>query len=254
MNAARAPKPRGALLVDMGNSRVKWRHTGVRNCDGSCPNESLVDGAPLSWRALVPPKWVLIAAMPGQAPREGLAAWCRGQWDVEARFADALSEVPGLENRYANPTQLGVDRWLALIAARRLGGGPVVVVDCGTAITVDLVDGTGVFHGGMILPGRRLLESAFSERVAHLELPAERPATFPADNTADAIALGIEYAVVASLDRFIENCRPFTRDEPPTVYLTGGDGPWLSERWDHPHSVHGNLVLDGLNFLMEHEH
>ncbi|MCZ7599940.1 MAG: type III pantothenate kinase [Gammaproteobacteria bacterium] len=115
---------------------------------------------------------------------KALAAWCRGQWDVEARFADALTEVPGLENRYANPAQLGVDRWLALIAARRLGGGPVVVVDCGTAITVDLVDGAGVFHGGMILPGRRLLESAFTERVAHLELPAERPKTFPADNTA----------------------------------------------------------------------
>jgi type III pantothenate kinase len=252
VSAEQTPRARGALLVDIGNTRVKWRLTGARHCDGFCPVESLVGHAPLAWRALRPPKWVLISAMSQQPHRELLKNWCEQEWHISPRFADSLTQVPGLENRYANPAQLGVDRWLALIAVRKLAEEPVLVVDCGTAITVDFVDRAGVFHGGMILPGRRLLESAFRTHIPHLEIATDRAPAFPADNTADAISLGIEMAIVASLDRFIENCRSLIGGETPLSRVTGGDGPWLAERWGAQTSVHENLVLDGLQILMEH--
>ena len=240
---------RRALLVDVGNSRVKWRVAGG-DAEGVCPLDALSDGAPLAWHSLKKPDWVMISVVSAGGLREGLRRWCVAEWRIEPRFADSVTPVPGLRNAYADPAQLGVDRWLALVAARRLADGPVVVVDCGTAITMDLLDEAGVFRGGMIIPGRRILESAFSTRVPYLDAAAARAPSFPANNTADAIALGIQTAVVASLERFTDNARALVgRDS--VVRLTGGDGPWLSALWGGDSTVHENLVLDGLNSLME---
>ncbi len=240
---------RRALLVDVGNSRVKWRVAGG-DAEGVCPIDALSKGAPLAWHSLPEPDWVMISLVSTGDLREGLRRWCVDHWGKEPSFADSVTPVPGLRNAYADPGQLGVDRWLALVAARRLAEGPVVVVDCGTAITMDLLDEDGVFRGGMIVPGRSVFESAFRTRVPYLAAAAARAPAFPADNTADAIALGIQTAVVASLDRFVDNARALVGCA-PAVRLTGGDGPWLDALWNGESTVHENLVLDGLSSLME---
>lgn len=242
---------RNYLLVDIGNSRLKWRYWGVSSAQGTCPLSVLNHSMPSAWRSLPVPDAILVSQVKADATRDALCRWSGGHWNLAPRFVDSLERISGLENRYADPAQLGVDRWLAAIAASRsVRGGSAVVVDCGTAITMDLVDRHGVFHGGMILPGRRLLERVFCERVPYLDLASSRPVRFPADNTADAIALGIQTALVASLDGFIENSRA-KLGESPGVHLTGGDGRWLRSLIAHDAIVHDNLVLDGLQILTE---
>ncbi len=238
------------MLVDVGNSRVKWRMTGERNAAGVCPVDATLDGVPPTWRSLPKPACVLVSLVANPARRDAMTRWCREAWDVAPRFARSTSPVPGMTNGYADPAQLGVDRWLAMVAARRLGDEPAVVIDCGTAITMDLVDRSGVFVGGMIVPGRRVLESVFQARVPYLAKATERFPPFPANNTADGIALGIGTALVASMDRFIDNSRALTGDE-PVIRVTGGDGPWLRDHWGGKMTFHENLVLDGLYTLME---
>jgi type III pantothenate kinase len=238
-----------ALLVDVGNSRIKWRSTAGGG-DGASPVNSLDDGVPSAWHDLAPPERVLVSKVGSGPRREGIEQWCVNQWGVTPRFVDSTTNVPGIRNGYADPAQLGVDRWLAIIAARRLDPVTTVVVDCGTAITMDLLDRDGLFRGGMILPGRRLLESVFPSRIPYLDASSPSEVPFPATNTGDAIALGIHTAIVASLDRFIENSGLLTQDQ-PRVRITGGDGPWLRDMSQRDVIVHENLVLDGLYILME---
>lgn len=248
--AAGDDRGRRVLLVDVGNSRVKWRLTGGDCTEGSCPVDALAQGVPLAWGALPTPEWVLVSLVAGERSRDELRRWCAERWSVVPRFVDSTTAVPGMQNRYANPAQLGVDRWLAMIAVRRLGHCAAVVVDCGTAITMDLLDRDGVFHGGMILPGRRMLETVLRHRVPYLDEASEPSPRFPADNTANAIALGIHTALVASLSRFVDNSAALL-GEMPMIHVTGGDGRWFQSLSERSATLHENLVLDGLQVLME---
>lgn len=241
---------RRVLLVDVGNSRVKWRLTGDDGTEGSCPVDVLAHGVPLVWGSLQTPEWVLVSLVAGERARVELRRWCAEHWSVVPRFVDSTTVVPGMQNRYANPGQLGVDRWLAMIAVRRIGDAASVVVDCGTAITMDLLDRDGVFHGGMILPGRRILETALQHRVPYLDEVQGPSGKFPADNTADAIVLGIHTALVASLNRFVDNSAALL-GETPMIHVTGGDGRWFQSLNERNATLHENLVLDGLQVLME---
>lgn len=240
------------LLVDVGNSRIKWRLTGDAYAEGFCPLNVLTNGVPLAWKSLPAPEWVMVSQVSNDPVREGLRQWCAERWNVVAHFADATSKVPGIENHYGDPRQLGVDRWLAMVAARRLGDEAVIVIDCGTAITMDLVNRDGIFLGGMILPGRRMSEAAFRQRVPYLEPASESEPAFPSTNTSDAIALGIRTALVASLDRFVDNATALL-GEKPVLRFTGGDGRWLRALYIGDAHVHLNLVLDGLQILTELE-
>lgn len=234
------------LLVDVGNSRVKWRWQGH---DRHCAVDELVDGVPPPWQALPSPTGVRISVV--SAPRRAaMVAWCLSRWGIDPCCPDGATPLPGVVNGYAEPAQLGVDRWLALAAVRALGAQPALVVDAGTAVTMDLLDGDGLFRGGMILPGRRLLGAAFRQQVPYLDAAAEKTPDFPARTTADAIALGAQFALVASLERFIDNARSLLGEE-PALHLTGGDGAWLQSRHVGPAALHRNLVLDGLSLLKE---
>ncbi|KAA3631422.1 MAG: type III pantothenate kinase [Proteobacteria bacterium] len=242
--------PPRVLLVDVGNSRIKWRLTGEAYAEGFCPLNVLVGGVPLSWKSLPMPRWVMVSQVSENSLRDDMRRWCAEKWSIEPRFVEATQKVPGVENRYSNVRQLGVDRWLAIVAARRLGEDPAAVIDCGTAITMDLVNRDGDFLGGMILPGRRMFESSFRQRVPYLDPASKTDPVFPSTNTADAIALGIRTALVASIDRFVENAGKLL-GETPVLRFTGGDGRWLRGLCTRDASVHQNLVLDGLQILME---
>ena len=239
-----------ALLVDVGNTRVKWRITGPGESSGFCSIDELAAGAPPSWSDAPSPGRVLVSLTGRPELATALKEWTMTRWRVAPEFPDSSVAVPGMRNRYANPLQLGVDRWLALIAVRRSDHGPVVVVDCGTAMTVDLMNGSGDFLGGMIVPGREVLESVFKQRVPYLDSHRAGAARFPADDTRGAITLGVRFALVASVERFVDNAARLV-GAAPTVHVTGGDASWLCGHLPAGVLRHENLVLDGLEILLE---
>jgi type III pantothenate kinase len=157
-------------------------------------------------------------------------------------------------NGYRKPAQLGPDRWASLVAARRraLAGGfespACVVVNVGTAVTIDALDADGVFQGGLILPGIRLMIQALADNTAALKLPPGSFAHFPT-TTADAIYSGAVQAICGAVELLRLKVR---RDESQVACLVSGGAahevaPWLSE----PLQVVDNLVLEGVVLLAE---
>ena len=150
-----------------------------------------------------------------------------------------------------HPDRLGIDRLLSAFAASRRARMPAVVIDAGSAVTVDWVSGSGEFGGGAILPGLGLQSRSLStetEALPQLQWDDPRPFRLPARNTADAIRAGILVGLSAAIDELIERygANAEAASEPPSVFLTGGDASTISSHLRHNHQVVPNLVCRGL--------
>lgn len=230
------------LLLDAGNTLIKW---------------ALLDGAS-NWSAhgAVPteaPETLAVLAQHSPAVRRVLGTNVAGA-EVGLRIEHVLAPLPrpiwvrseaqccGVVNRYDTPAQLGADRWAALIGVRALRNEASLVVTAGTATTVDLLDGDGVFLGGLILPGARLMHAALAGNTAQLDL-AEGAYVATPRNTADAITSGCLQAQAGAIERMFEQIadRPGAR-----CVLAGGGADPLAELLRVPLLRIDNLVLRGL--------
>ena len=231
------------LLVDAGNTRVKWR---VVSADA--PARALAEGAV------------------GHAEIDMLAAACRA-WpglvrvlgcnvagtSVAARVAAACAPLrvdwllptaacAGVRNLYENPERLGADRWAALIGARHSHAGPCLVVTAGTATTVDLLSAAGDFLGGLILPGVALMQQALARGTAQLPL-AEGRFEWQPRCTLDAIRSGCLQAQAGAVERMF---RQIATQPDALCLLSGGAADGFAELLDIPLQRIDNLVLHGL--------
>lgn len=236
------------LLVDAGNTRIKWRH----EAPGAVETGGLDHDADLSaWAGrFAPGTRAWLASVAGGARTQILAA---------ALQAAGLAVVP-VAVRAASPVDigayagaLGVDRWLALVAAWRAAPEPALVVSAGTALTVDALDGAGRFLGGLILPGRRAMRQALTLCAAALAaVPEGRVHCFPT-STADALESGVARALAGAVRHQFEALAA-KQGEAPRLLLTGGDADWLGAQLAlaRTESAPG-LVLDGLAWYAETE-
>lgn len=222
------------LLVDAGNSCLKW---ALLEDDTLKAGGSLVRGdratkdlAAEAWSDLEPPDEIFVANVTGDKLRRSLTTWMRRRWSVTPIFLFAEASQAGVENAYADPRAMGVDRWLAMIGAHQLHRGPVCVIDCGTAITVDALDHRGKHIGGLVMPGLRLMRQSLVDGAAAIEtlpdLGSEHPKQFLANQTGDAIIAGTLYAAAASLDRLIADLRSELGAK-LQCFITGGDAATL---------------------------
>ena len=194
------------LVVDAGNSGVKWglvrgsrklvRGQTVRPGEGR-----FAETVGAVWAMIDPPERVVVANVAGPAFAEGLSAWVKSLWGLEAEFIDSVAEAGGVINGYREPEKLGVDRWAALIGARDLTKGPCCVVDCGTAITIDALCADGRHLGGLIIPGVDLMRRSLTEGTAGIDAGEGGQASLLAADTAGAVNGGTLYTAVAVIDR-----------------------------------------------------
>lgn len=144
------------------------------------------------------------------------------------------------------PEQLGIDRLLSAYGAKQVADTPLVVIDAGTAITVDWVDASGDFRGGAIMPGLSMqLRSLASGTAALPEINWQSPQIErPAPNTERAMMSGVIAGVAGGIDRLISVYCDFAghSSDGVRVVLTGGDGAAISSHLLHNHQQHGNLV------------
>ena len=227
------------LCLDAGNSRMKW---GLRAGDawlgqGVCAHADiagLADALPAS------PARILACNVAGSEVAiriEALAATLGVPLDG-FRSAPACC---GVINAYDNPSQLGADRWAALVGAHALHAGAALVVMAGTATTIDALAADGTFRGGLILPGLELMRRSLARNTAGLpdargvfrELPT---------NTDDAIVSGAVQATLGAIERMA--CRLAGADF--CILLSGGAADVLAPHLDLPLRRVDNLVLEGL--------
>jgi len=239
------------LLIDIGNTNLKW----TLNESGSLEAMRTLrhhGGLPIdlhaAWERLAPPRRILVSNVGGAEMAGALERVCRSYWDRAPLFATPEPKAYGVTIAYERPEQLGVDRWLALIATHRICQGPVLVVDAGTAITYDLLLGDGSHLGGLITAGIEMMRDRLlaGTRIPRIE-PAESADPWARD-TGAAIAVGSIQAPAALAERLFHRLAEQTGKTPQCI-LAGGDAERLIPALDLPLRHEPDLVLRGLTLL-----
>jgi type III pantothenate kinase len=231
------------LCLDCGNTRVKW---GLWDGHGweargywltaelaaTCPNLG----------ASRPIVEIVACNVAGPVVEARIAAW-----GLPLRWCRAEARQCGVSNGYDNPAQLGADRWAALIGARSRHEGPCLVVNAGTATTIDVLSAQGHFEGGLILPGLDLMRLSLARGTAGLPQArgvfAQRPT-----NTDDAIESGCLAATLGAIERMFA---PLVAEQTEggaeaLCLMSGGAAPALLPHLTLPRRAVENLVLEGL--------
>ena len=160
-------------------------------------------------------------------------------------FAESQERYKSLINAYSEPKSLGCDRWLGMIASYELSRGKsFVLVDIGTAITIDIVHNSGAHLGGLIFPGLDKIRQTF-DNFSVLSIGCINAL---GKSTKEAWGNGTLSLVVNSINQKIRE----TKNEIPdiSVFTTGGGYLDLQNFLEFDHSYHENLVLDGLEFYV----
>jgi len=240
------------VLVDMGNSRIKWASAEngvlgvVHNVAHQGDLHRFLDHP--AWLGAGRPERLLAVSVLGAEMNSVLAQWVWQQWQLPVEFMVARREGWGVRNRYRQPRQLGADRWAALVAARAICGGACCIYDCGTALTVDVLAADGGHRGGLIMPGLQMMRDALGRGTDAIQMVAdEELSTVPlcAANTRDAVLAGTLYSMVAVIERFARDVRDILGEEPLQL-LTGGDGGRLLPLLQGGFRHEAHLVLQGV--------
>lgn len=248
-----------ALLMDVGNTRIKWGVLGdgaIRRTGHIAQDRIRKEGlAVLTSKLPHAVDTVLVSNVAGQGLATRLSGVVGMHCGVDVHFARSEREAFGVVNGYSQPRRLGVDRWVAMIGAWHEIGGAVLVVDAGTAVTLDALDSKGQHLGGQIIPGLRLMTTSLAQETSdlpdvrrHAAKPRRDPDMF-AKATAGAIAQGAVNALAGAIERAADVLRQPRKA--PAVVLTGGDASRILTALgcDALHRPH--LVLQGLARMLE---
>jgi type III pantothenate kinase len=231
-------------LFDAGNTRIKWGlHDGrVYVATGAVETAnaaSLAQALPAN-----PPAARAIASnVAGAVAREALERICRTR-GAALSFIASQAEQLGVKSGYRDPAQLGTDRWAALVAAHHAGPGHKLVVNAGTALTIDALTADGRFLGGVIVPGPQLMRRSLDRGTAGLRLTEGRFVEFPA-STPDAITTGAIQACAGAIER-MRDAMAGADCAPSQIVLSGGAAPEIAGHLPIAATIRENLVLDGL--------
>ncbi|MSQ18546.1 MAG: type III pantothenate kinase [Betaproteobacteria bacterium] len=228
------------LAIDCGNTRVKW---GLYHGNGF----HQVDAAPLhalqrfeDELALIEPPAAIVVSHVANAEARVRIERAIARFPVRPQWITASGRAGGVVNRYDDPTKLGTDRWAALIGAWHRHQGASVVVNCGTATTIDRLNDSGEFVGGLIIPSIGLMKKALNENTAKLPLAEGRYVGDPR-RSEDAIETGCAEATVGAIERARARAGATAQ-----LFLTGGAGDSVGGLLTPPVERVEHLTLEGL--------
>ena len=238
------------LLIDAGNTRIKW--SVVDGSGGWLRSGNLPVGQaselPKLFADLQGVQQIWVSNVAGEEIALHIRDIFAGRL-IQPRFIVAQEAQYGVRNGYSSAAQLGSDRWAALIAAWHLVQGKCLVVNCGTAITVDALSAQGEFLGGLILPGIELMQHSLAVATNQLktgQVGQGKYIQFP-QNTADALFSGAIQAGCGAIQRQ----HALLGDAGAPVVLSGGSAGVLQENLNLPLRVVDNLVLQGLLLISQ---
>jgi type III pantothenate kinase len=237
------------LLLDLGNTRLKWalqaQPDGWQARGAVDWQEDLATALASAWAGLPRPERVIAASVVDAAREAQVAAMAQRLFACTPIWVRTPAHACGVRNAYAEPQRLGVDRFLAMVAAHADSRAPCVLVGVGTALTLDALAADGRHLGGLIAPGPRLMQQSLLDATARVR--PERPGEIVelADNTADAVASGCWQAAAALVERFAT--RSAVRlGATPALILDGGDAAPLLPLLSLPAGLSQDGVLRGL--------
>lgn len=239
------------LDLDAGNTKLKWAlHQGdiysTKN-NGQIARSEI--SAALAVFDSLPIERIRLASVVGDCT-EAVCRW-GAERGVSVEIARVADRTAGIICGYQKPESLGIDRWMGMIAARKLCAGAYAVVSAGTALTMDLVDDNNRHRGGFIAPGLRMMidslgANTWGVRVASQDVESLSPGT----TTSEAVVNGCLLSAMGLIDRVMADCHY------RTLFLTGGDAETLAvhlvRKDTDPYRMvlSSNLVLAGLSVAL----
>ena len=226
------------LLIDIGNTRLKWRSDTAAGTVDDARDVTALDAA----FGRLNPDQVLVSDVRHGRDAETLKSYCHSKWELTPVFAQTTAEAAGVRCAYPQPTNMGVDRWLAAIAAWREFGA-AVIADIGTALTLDAVNQQGEHLGGLIAAGPDLACSAVVGRAEGVFVDGPKPeVTWCATATPEAIWSGSVLACASLIDGFFTQAAPAEA----RLVICGGQAPLIRTYLSHHALMREDLVLSGL--------
>ena len=242
------------LLIDIGNSWLKSAYFRDEVLHSISPLEisHFKSDRTVSWvlpkREMLSTEKILVSSVASQEVNEKCHKILFSELGIEPYFVQVQKTYKGLTTLYAT-SKLGVDRWLACLAAWSKYKKNLIVVDAGTAITVDFINSRGTHLGGLIAPGPNILASALAGGTAHLPVVSrgEKKMIVPT-GTEEAIGIGLGTLLFGFMNQVKAECSHIY-DADPSWVLTGGAAGIISDGIEWPHVTEQNLVLDGLKIF-----
>ncbi|MFT5448431.1 MAG: type III pantothenate kinase [Gammaproteobacteria bacterium] len=243
------------LVADLGNSRIKWGRVAANARNGEAleehegiryGEEGLDHTLESAWGELETPKAVVYCAVAPEAVVSELVHYVSSRWHLRPHRLAPTHEAHGVVCAYDEPRQLGADRWAALAGARAMcPNSGAIVVDAGTAITVDALSQDGVHIGGVIMPGVRLMRRALGEGTARIGSVGGGEVNLETHNTASAVATGTVLGAASAVDRVVADYAARLGSN-PRLLLTGGETPLVDGASTTTFEIVPDLVLRGL--------
>jgi type III pantothenate kinase len=241
------------LVIDVGNTRLKWAWL---TSTGLSDQQAVVhrDAKPRVWTTPLfetgqKPSRILVSNVAGPDMAKTLTRLAKKVFRINIEFITATREFQGLTSGYLDPSLLGADRWLALIGAWTRAKSALCVVDAGTAVKVDSVDGGGQHLGGLIAPGIHMMREVLMSKTGDIAKAASNStpslAGVLANNTIAAVSRGAVFALAGMADRAAEVVAQSTATT-PKLFITGGDAIMIAATMRTHGEIVPDLVLQGL--------
>lgn len=267
------------LLIDIGNTRLKWgcenkgriEQTGFIN--SLRLSRSLLDQ---SMSSIDKPKSVWISSVVSSSIHKVLVEWLLQRYQLHAQVIKVRQPVVGFSNAYADLDALGVDRWVAAIGARkcveakngarkcveaknrarkcaeakdrspeRPKAKDIIIIDVGTAITVDCLTADNVFQGGVIYPGSRLMHDSLIGGTSGIKSQFSETDQIIGKTTSECVNSGIAFGVAGAVERIVAEMLG-SIGAATQIVLTGGGAQALSDKTNLDALYEPDLVLHGL--------
>jgi type III pantothenate kinase len=241
------------LLIDVGNSRLKWAFCDADNWQtgsGTVSGTGFAEVLNNISKDLSAPEKVIIASVADEARVNQINKWVDTNWSLSPVWLSAQRQQLGVSNCYQKPETLGADRWAAIIAAHSLSSKHVVLIDCGTAVTIDILLANGEFDGGIIFPGLSMMRRSLIIGTSNIQSDEGDDSCIPACSTEDAVAAGTLHGWVGAILRVLDHYGKSLADE-KEIIVTGGDAHKLVPFLPADTRLEPDLVLKGLSLIAD---
>jgi type III pantothenate kinase len=244
------------LLIDIGNTSVKWALLDVNGLQAmfqqQYPQESDETFFTELWKNVDKPHKVIVSCVANETMWDVLVATIEKLWNLKANRVKAVASGYGVTNAYAKPSELGSDRWCALIGACHEANSDIVVIDCGSAITIDVANVSGEHLGGYILPGISMMKQSLGMHTAQVVVDSsttQSDSLRPAKSTSGCVNVAVNLAAVSLIEAVIKQQQ--AKSARVQCLLTGGDADLIAKYLTAQYVKIPDLVIRGLAIVAE---
>jgi type III pantothenate kinase len=246
------------LLIDAGNSRIKWAVAGAQ-VDSVIEHGVIVD----DWSVLIEYVGKLdsawLSCVASEQIRNAISSQVDDLFGFKPHVVAVTASVAGMVNVYQDLDKLGVDRWVAALGGRWLvSQGDLIIIDAGTAVTIDLVSAKNRFEGGVILPGFAIMHDALLGSTAGIQSQPAEAGSVIGKNTQECVNAGVQFGLLGAIERIVaELCSVIGAQQSnsgsmakvPRLLIMGGDAAKIVAGSDLDLELQSHMIFYGLMLL-----